>query len=891
MSSTHPNTIPAYPAFPTDTAGVVEHLRSWLKSQNSELKTAFTQGITAPQLVLTRAQYVDTALQYIWEHLFGAAATNMALIAVGGYGRGVLHPASDVDIMLLGSAAALATQAPTIETFVTSLWDLGLEIGHSVRSIEDCIRHAAADITITTSLMEARLLAGCANLFTQMQAAISTERIWPSAAFFESKQQERRRRCQRYDQTSYNLEPNIKEGPGGLRDMQMIVWVAQRHCGVQTVEGLVDHGFLSAHEYQEWIACRDFLWQIRCALHFLSGRREDTLLFDYQQRIAAQFGYTDQEHSLAVEQFMQRYYRTVSTLTCLHEMLLQLLAEAIFQDDAASAPLILNQRFQVRHGYLEARRSNVFQRHPYALFEVFLLLQQHRTVQGIGVATIRLIRDHKHLIDEQFRRDTRAQHIFMAILSQPHRVTEQLRLMNTYGVLAAYLPEFAHISGRMQYDLFHAYTVDQHTLFVVRNLRRFSLIEYAAQFPECSAIMQRLAQPELLYIAALYHDIGKGRGADHSTLGAQDALRFAERHGLSSFDGRLVAWLVRHHLTLSLTAQKQDLDDPQVIHRFAALMGDQLHLDHLYLLTVADICATNPNLWNAWRGTLLWQLYQRTRRALRRGLDLVPHKEQHLHEVQSQALQRLHLAGIPEGRSRYIWESFGDDYFLRHAPEQIAWHTGAILKHGYKERPLVVARNCRERGGTDIFIYTRNQDNLFALITSLLDHLGLTVLDARIITGHGGYTLDSFTVLERNGAVISTRSRIKEISSHLTQALAQPNTRPCAPSRYISRAHKAFRILTKVGFHEDRDNGRTVVELVTWDRPGLLCRVGQAFMECGVQLHNAKITTVGASAEDVFFVTDLDNRPLDDAHKYLILRDALIAHLDADVTSTSSHSS
>lgn len=884
MPLTQPSTITQALLLPADNTLKISELRAWLKSKNSALKNDFEQGILAPALVLTRAQYVDELLQYIWQKLFGVGHADLALVAVGGYGRGTLHPASDVDILVLGTAPALETQRSAIETFLTLLWDIGLEVGHSVRTPEDCTRHGAADITVATSLMEARLLVGSATLFAQMQAVTTPERIWPSAAFFECKQQERQRRCQRYDQTACNLEPNIKEGPGGLRDVQMIVWVAQRHCGVKTLEELVSHGFLSPHEYHELIQYRDFLWQIRCALHFLTGRREDTLLFEHQQRIAAQFGYLDQEHSLAVEQFMQRYYRTVNGLSCLNEMLLQLLAEAILPNDEPSFPVIISQRFQARRGYLEARRNNVFTRHPYALLEVFLLLQQHPELHGIGAATIRLIRDHKHLIDEDFRNNTRAQHLFMAILCQPYRVTQQLRLMNTYGVLAAYLPEFAQISGRMQYDLFHAYTVDQHTLFVVRNLRRFGLAHYAAQFPECSAIMERLPQPELLYIAALYHDIGKGRGGDHSELGAQDVQRFGAAHGLSSFDRRLVAWLVRHHLALSLTAQKQDLDDPQVIHRFAALMGDQLHLDHLYLLTVADICATNPNLWNAWRGTLLWQLYQRTRCALRRGLEQAPHKEQRIAEVQTQALQRLRIARIPEGRSRYIWESFGDDYFLRHAPDQIAWHTRAILKHGYKERPLVMARNCRERGGTEVFIYTRNQDNLFALITSLLDHLGLTVLDARIITGHGGYTLDSFTVLERSGAALNERSRIKEITSRLTQTLAQPNARPFAPSRYISRAHKAFRMLTKVAFHEDRDNRRTVVELLTWDQPGLLCRVGQAFIECGVQLHNAKIATVGACAEDVFFVTDLDNHPLDDAQKYLVLRDALIAHLDVGAT-------
>ncbi len=863
------------------TANPLTVFRHLLKQGDAKFKALFQEGVPAHELVPARARLMDELLQRIWRRYFTADAIDLALVAVGGYGRGELHPGSDVDIMILLDDAALDLRRSDLENFLTFLWDIGLDVGHSVRTVEDCAREGAADITVATSLMEARLLTGAPELLERMRTMTGPDRIWPDEAFFETKQQERCARCHKYNETAFNLEPNIKESPGGLRDLQMIGWVAKRHFGASTLRELVDHDFLSQNEYNELLECRNFLWQVRFALHALTGRREDTLLFEHQRRIAEQFGYQDQEQNLGVEQFMQRYYRTVNALSQLNEMLLQLFEEAILLADDPDEPQPINRRFQVRHGYLEAIRPNVFLRYPFALLEIFLVLQQHPEIKGIRASTIRLIRDHRLLIDEKFRNDVRTRSLFMEILRQPHGVTQQLRLMNAYGVLPAYLPEFGHINGRMQYDLFHAYTVDQHILFVVRNLRHFFLPQFAPEMPQCNEIMDSLPKPELLYIAGLYHDIAKGRGGDHSELGARDAARFCRQHGLSSFDARLVAWLVRHHLTLSLTAQKKDIHDPEVINDFARLMGDQMHLDYLYLLTVADIRATNPKLWNTWRNSLLWQLYKATRRALRRGLDNPIDKEERLSEVQAQARHQLSLTKIDRERIDQVWEGFGDDYFLRHSADEITWHTRAILKKRHDPRPLVMAREDPGRGGTEIFIYTRDQDNLFALITSILDQLGLTILDARIITGHSGYTLDSFTVLEDSGALIQDRTRIKEIVTTLLHYLSQPEAVPLLPSRHISRIQKAFQIPTWVSFREDFANGRTIVDLVSWDRPGLLCRVGQAFIKCGVQLHNAKIATIGARAEDVFFVTDRENRILNDPNQYAALREALIEQLDA----------
>lgn len=854
--------------------------RDALKQGDKILNTLFYQGTPALDLVPTRAWLIDQLLVRAWTRFFEADAPRLALVAVGGYGRGELHPASDVDIMILLDDAVIDNRRQALEGFLTFLWDIGLDVGQSVRSLTDCVQEATADITVATNLMEARLLTGSAVLFEQMRILTGPDYIWPSRTFFQVKWAEQERRHHKYHHTAYNLEPNVKEGPGGLRDLQMIGWVAKRHFGATTLHDLVEHNFLTEREYTELMDCQNFLWQVRFALHTLTGRREDRLLFDYQRQLASQFGYQDENHNLAVEQFMQHYYRTIMELSRLNEMLLQLFQEAILLTDDPSEPVPINHRFQARKGFLEVTRQNVFIRYPFALLEIFLVMEQHPELKGVRASTIRLIRDHRQLIDDNFRNDLRARSLFMEILRQPRGVTHELRRMNRYGVLAAYLPEFGRIVGRMQYDLFHTYTVDQHTLFIVRNLRRFYVPEFAHEFPLCSTLIHQIPKPELLYIAGIYHDIAKGRGGDHSELGAQDAENFCHRHGLSNFDTGLVVWLVRNHLIMSLTAQKKDTHDPQVINDFARRVGDQTHLDYIYLLTVADIRATNPNLWNSWRDALLRELYEATRVALRRGLGNPIDKEERIRATQSEARVQLLKKGIDEKRIERAWHGFNDDYFLRHSGDEVAWHTRAILKKADDGRLLVMARQDTSRGGTEIFIYTRDQDNLFALTTSVLDQLRLNVLDARIITSPCGYTLDSYTVLEDSGEPIRDRLRIKEIVTELRRQLSRPDAQPIDPSRRLPRVLKHFPTPTQVTFTEDEPNGRTVMELVTTDRPGLLCRIGRAFMECGIRLQNAKIATIGARAEDVFFITDRHNHPLREAQQYLALREALLKNLD-----------
>lgn len=853
--------------------------RAVLKSTAGALRQQFHDGADAAALVLARSHTIDALVTRAWRHYLTGPDQGIALVAVGGYGRGELLPGSDIDLMILLDSADHEPWREAIENFLTLLWDIGLEVGHSVRDIAQCVDEAQRDITVATNIMEARLLAGPTALFEAMRAATGPEHIWPTRAYFEAKLREQSARHHKYHDTAYKLEPNVKESPGGLRDIQMIGWVAKRHFGAETLAELVQHGFLTPAEYQSLIEGQNYLWRVRMALHLLSGRREDRLLFDHQRALAQQFGHQDEGTHLAVEQFMKRYYRTVMELNRLNEMLLQHFEEDILYADDSAEPVAINKRFQSRKGYLEVTYPKVFQHYPFALMEMFLVLAQNPDLKGVRAATIRLVRDHRHLIDENFRNDLRARSLFMEILRQPQGVNRVMRRMNRYGVLAKYIPLFGQIVGQMQYDLFHIYTVDEHTMFMVRNLRRFTVPANAHEFPLCSRIMQNLPKPELLYLAGLFHDIAKGRGGDHSELGSKDAEAFCLHHALSNYDSHLVAWLVQSHLIMSTTAQRRDISDPLVVNEFANKVGDRVRLNYLYLLTVADIRATNPELWNNWKDALLIELYSLTMRALRRGLENPLHKDELIRETQEQARDLLHAEDMDDVRIDSVWHDLSEDYFLRYSSEEIAWHTEAIAQSSARDLPLLLLRLETARGGTALFLHAKSDDHQFALTTSVLDQLGLTILDARLISTRSGHTMDTYLVLEDSGEPIVGDRRAQEILDTLNRELRRDAMQLPAVTRRAPRTYQHFDIPTVIDFSQDQRNQRTVVELTTADRPGLLSRVGRAFQACGVRVQNAKIATFGARAEDFFFITDAGNRQITDATQLEQLRAELLQHL------------
>jgi [protein-PII] uridylyltransferase len=721
-----------------------------------------------------------------------------------------------------------------------------------------------------------------------MQARVSPANTWSCKEFFAAKQQEQKQRHLKYHDTAYNLEPNIKDGPGGLRDIQTIGWVAKRHFGATTLHHLVRHQFLTESEYNLLIRSQEFLWKIRCLLHITASRREDRIVFDYQKTLATTFGYQDDEIKLGVEKFMKQYYRTVKEISSLNEMLLQLFQEAILYADTQTL-YPLNKRFQVRNDFIEVTHERVFMNYPFALLEIFLLMQQHPQIKGVRASTIRLIRRHLYLIDNAFYRDLRVRSLFFEIIRQPQGLTHALRRMNSYGVLAAYIPAYDRIVGQMQYDLYHAYTVDQHTLFVVRNLRRFSIPEHANEMPLCSKIVQTLPKPELLYLAGFFHDIAKGRGGDHSELGEGEALNFCQAHGLSDHDARLVAWLVRHHLLMSSTAQRQDTSDPEIVQAFAQIVQEPTRLDYLYLLTVADIRATNSNLWNSWKDVLLADLYHGTRAVLlhdgKTGRNLLD-KQRRVQAIKNNASyllnDREHEAIITA-----LWEDLGDDYFLYSSPQDVVRETQAILNHKAQNVPLVLERQNRQ-GGTAIMVYTRDRDYLFADTTYFLEQQGLTIVDAYIIPTQSEYIIAGYTVLEENGSEIDSQEKVAAILQGLKLAMSRDTNAPFCPiNRRVPRRLKHFPVPTRVTFTQDRGNNHSIMELITTDRPGVLSRIAQAFVICQVRLKKAKIATFGSRVEDIFFITDYNNNALYSADQLDCLRDKLYQLLDQDMPKTS----
>jgi [protein-PII] uridylyltransferase len=852
------------------------------------LDRGFRDGADIVELIHLRAAFMDRLLLLIWQrHDWGEATISLA--AVGGYGRGELHPHSDIDLLILTGDGCESCQQ-NIERFITLLWDIKLNIGHSVRTIAQCVEQASADITVATTLAESRLISGSSDLLLSMQSVIGPDQVWPSDEFFRAKWQEQKFRHAKYADTEYNLEPNVKSSPGGLRDIQTIGWIALRQYGESDPEGLAELGFLTPDELDILINGRNFLWRVRYALHMLNEREEDRLLFDYQGDLAELFGYKDSDKRLAVEQFMQQYYRWVLALGQLNEVLMQHFDQVILRADGPEEVVEINSRFLVRNDYIEARTSDVFDKTPSALLEVFVLCAQNEEIEGVHVATIRQIRDHRDLIDDAFRQDPRNRSLFMELLKSPYKLGRQLRRMNRYGILGEYLPEFGKIVGQMQHDLFHIYTVDAHTLEVIKNMRRFLFPEFRERFPVTSRVASRLPKLELLYIAGLYHDIGKGRGGDHSELGAVDAEVFCQNHGLSKVDTNLVCWLVKHHLTMSSVAQRKDITDPDVIQDFATMVGDQLHLDYLLTLTVADINATNPTLWNAWRGSLLRQLYTETKRALRRGLDNQIDKQEWIDQTQQQALAQLEDRGFTAQEVESLWAESGEDYFLREQAEDIVWHTEAIAQHIDKDTPLVLVQprtDVQFELATQIFIHARAQDYLFSVVAAALEQLDLSVHDARVYNSIDGMAMDTFYVLDANGeSIAEDPARIHHISDYLSQQLQDRDRYPEIVKRRTPRQIKFFAMPTKTTMRIDRLRKLNVLQVTTPDRPGLLARIGRIFFEYGIELQAAKIATLGERVEDVFFITAANHQPIEDEVLCTEIQAAICKELDDQATAS-----
>ena len=858
---------------------LIKLLKDAVTAIDEGLKEIYQNGCDVNTVVYGRSRLIDQIIDAIYSHLFKDMDQEIALIAVGGYGRGELHPRSDIDLMILLKEEENQNTKDLLEKCLMLLWDIRLEIGHSVRTIEECVDESSKDITIATNIMEARLLAGSETLFATMKEKTSVDKLWDSKSFFKAKLEEQIQRNGKFNDTAYNLEPNLKESRGGLRDIQMIGWVAKRHFNANSLHDLVKEGFLLEDELNTLLAGQHLLWRIRCSLHYLAGRREDRLLFDYQRELAEEFGFKDNRENSkneAIEQFMQQYYRTVIELERLNEMLLQHFREAIiYADDDREAELI-NDSFQVRNGYIETTKKSVFKDNPCAILELFIILQNYPEIQGVRAATIRQIRQYKYLIDDKVRQSPRAQQLFMKIMTGSRGVTHELRRMNRYGILAAYIPAFDSIVGRMQYDLFHAYTVDQHTLFVIRNMRRLSVTEYCHEFPLASGVFQHLPNPGLLYLSGLFHDIAKGRHGDHSKLGAVDAKEFCDLHGLPKKDGKLVSWLVKSHLIMSMTAQRKDISDPDVISTFAALVKTLERLDYLYLLTISDIRATNPKQWNDWKDKLLGELYNKTASFLNKdpelkNLDQQSDKESYISEIQTASLRRLERKGIDSHQANELWKTFNPEYFQGHTYGQIAWHTSLIIdarrhaaNHGQTlDVPLIQTRVHESSNSIQLMIYMKDRDGIFYDVVTALSKCEVDIVNAHVLNASNGYALQTFRLAPVN-INNSDRSMVAEqIIDRLQESLSK-NADATPASLSGSSKHKYFTSPTVVSFKNVNDNNATQIKIETIDRTGVLANIAKTFIDNKIRLMSARIATAGEKAIDYFVISTMQDDALSD---------------------------
>jgi len=847
-------------------------LRGALKAGREALREAFLARPDTPKLLRAHARLVDRTIRDVWRA--SGMPVHASLVAVGGYGRGQLFPHSDVDVLILlpgGAGGAGEDDTRAIERFLTTLWDVGLEASHAVRSVAECVTEMGADATIRTSLLEHRFLSGDRALYRAFGCAFAD--AMDPCAFYEAKALEQQQRHLKHHDAAYNLEPNVKESPGGLRDLQTVVWIARAAGLGRTWPELARAGLMTMTEARAVSRQERLIGALRVRLHYLAGRREDRLVFDQQSALARQLGYVDTATRRASEQLMQRYYRAAKTVRQVNTILLQNLHARLFP--IPRDPVPIDAQFCAIDELLHVASEDLFDRKPSAMLDAFLLMERHPELKGMSARTLRALWRGRGRIDAAFRRDPANRARFLALFREPRGITHELRRMNLYGILGAYLPAFGRIVGQMQHDLFHVYTVDEHILMVVRNLRRFTEAQHAHEYPLCSRLIADIPNKEVLYLAGLFHDIAKGRGGDHSTLGSRDARRFCREHGVPRKDAADIAWLVEHHLTMSSTAQKQDISDPAVVGAFAAKVGTDERLVLLYILTVADIRGTSPKVWNAWKAQLLEDLFNAARRVLSGG-DAQRTLGDSLHARQAEAQRLLRLYAVPDGAEDKLWRHLDTPYFQRHTADEIAWHARNLYWRIDRREPVVKARLSRTGAGLQALVYMPDQKALFARICGYFGRAGLSILDAKVHTTRHGYALDTFALQDTTAASGSSRETITRIEHDLNEVLvAQAPLEPPASGR-VPRQLRHFPLTPEIRIFPDDKGTHYILEVVAGDRPGLLARIAWVLANANVNVASAKINTLGERAEDVFLI---DGNRLHDEQALLKLETALYEQL------------
>lgn len=817
-------------------------IRDSLRTARQALQKEYLEHGQAKRLLQAHAKMADTHLREVWLMLNMPA--DLTLVAVGGYGREELYPKSDIDLLILLPHQPDETLQERLQELVGIFWDIGLEANHSIRTVDECITESA-DVTVQTNLLEARLLTGNHILFNEMREKMAQH--LDHRAFFLAKQQEQVQRHTRFLDTDYNLEPNLKESPGGLRDLHSVIWIS-RACGFgSSWLDLSKLDMITAPESRAIAQHEALLQTLRIRLHYLAGRREDRLLFDYQTVLADQMGIQASDTRRASEHLMQRYYRTKQAVLQLNSVLLQNMHTNLFPESGVIYPI--NDHFVARDDLLEAKSEHLFEQKPSAILEGFLLMEKHPRLNGFSAPTLRALWRSRKQVNAAFRQDPHNRALFMQILREPQGLTHVLRRMNQHGILGLYLPAFGRIVGQMQHDLFHVFTVDEHILMVVRNLRRFMVAEFAHEFPLCSKLIKDFARPEILYIAGLFHDIAKGRGGDHSLLGREDAKRFCKQHGLTREDTDLVVWMVECHLMMSATAQKQDLSDQDVIASFAARVKNDRYLVALYLITVADIRGTSAKVWNAWKGKLLEDLFWATRRYLIGGKIA-----DQIGEVRQRAAETLSLYAVPPEKYELLWAQLDANYFLRHEPHEVAWHTRLLAHRVNNESAIVKARLSNIGEGIQVLVYSPDQAYLFVRICEFFERVNYNIMEAKIHTTQHGYALDSFLVMDAGKSDIAYRDVMNYIEYELENFLSKKGNSDSPKTGRVGRQQKYFPIKPELTFTHD-DKGTCQLAVIAGDRPGLLARIAHALAHHNIEILSAKINTLGSRAEDTFWIS------------------------------------
>ncbi len=832
-------------------------LRSQFRDGKGALLGEFMQGrataTAASRLIKALTRQVDAMLATLWSQC--ELPADAALVAVGGYGRGELLPYSDIDVVLLlpedaqtGAGSGLKS---SIEAFITACWDVGLEIGPSVRSVAECVLVARGDLTVQTALLESRWVCGSRQLSAEFQR--ETAALLDARAFLRGKTLEMHQRHTKYDDTPYALEPNCKESPGGLRDLQMVIWVARAAGLGSSWTELAAKGLITPFEVKQLQRNEGLLRLIRARLHAVAGRREDRLVFDLQTAVAESFGFQSTRAQRSSERLMHHYYWAAKAVTQLNQILMLNIEERI--NGRETEPMReLNARFLDRGGMLEVARDDLYEQNPHAILESFLIYQRTPGIKGFSARTLRALYNAREVMNKAFRHDPVNRQQFMAILHEPQGQTHAFRLLNQTSVLGRYLWVFRRIVGRMQHDLFHVYTVDQHILMVLRNVRRFFIPEHGHEYPFCSQLASEWDKPWLLYVAALFHDVAKGRGGDHSVLGAAEARRFCRDHGIAREDSALIEFLVLHHLTMSTVAQKEDLSDPEVIRVFAEKVGDARRLSALYLLTVADIRGTSPKVWNAWKGKLLEDLYRYTLRALG---GAKPNLQAEMEARKQEARQILALHSALPGTELPLWKTLELSYFARHDASEIAWHARALWRHLATPQAVVRARPSPIGDGLQVLVYAPDRSDLFVRICGYFDSACFSIQDAKVHTSNNGFALDTFQVVYPQTEASDAsqyRDLISLIEHQLSLALASQGPLP-EPSRgRVSRRVKSFPITPRISLRPDERAQRWLLSVSTSDRSGLLYGIARVLARHGINLQLAKVSTLGERVEDTFLV-------------------------------------